>query len=165
VRCLAWWGTVRRSTIKILHHWWRIIWREVVLLVYLNAFSEEINEAHSDKSLKNLSFLRRQCAVLSPAGCSPAEYHKKFISWWGNIYQGISLWVLKYFFRGNQWSSFWQIIKIFRGNVWCLLPPSVMKKFHLASKERCVCRGIIILLVWLNLFVEETCRAHSNRSF
>jgi len=49
-----------------------------VLLVYLNAFAEEINEAHSDKSLKNLSFLRRQCVVLSLVGCSLVEYHKKF---------------------------------------------------------------------------------------
>jgi len=80
VWCLAWRGAVWQSTIKVLHHWWRIIWREVVLLVYLNAFAEEINEAHSNKSLKNLSFLRRPCAVLSPAGCSLAEYHKKFTS-------------------------------------------------------------------------------------
>jgi len=51
-----------------------------VLLVYLNAFAEEINEAHSDKSLKKLSFLRRPCAVLSLVGCSPAEYYKNFTS-------------------------------------------------------------------------------------
>jgi len=75
VQCLAW-----RSTIKILHHWWRIIWREIVLLAYLIIFAEEMSKAHSDKSLKNLSFLRRQCVVLSPVGRSPAEYHKNFIS-------------------------------------------------------------------------------------
>ena len=66
--CLAWQGAVWQSTIKIIHHWWRIIWREIVLLVYSNTFLEEISEAHSDRSLKNLSFLRRQCVVLSLVG-------------------------------------------------------------------------------------------------
>jgi len=74
-----------------------------VILVYLSAFAEEINEAHSDKSLKNLSFLRRQCAVLSPAGCSPAEYHKKFTSLVENyLERDYATGVLKYFCRGNQ---------------------------------------------------------------
>jgi hypothetical protein len=40
----------------------------------------QMSEAHSDKSLKKLSFLRRQCAVLSPMRCRPAEYHRKIIS-------------------------------------------------------------------------------------
>ena len=74
-----------------------------MLLVNLNAFAEEINEAHSDKSLKNLSFLRRQCAVLSLLGCSPAEYHKKFTSPVENyLERDYATGVLKYFCRGNQ---------------------------------------------------------------
>ena len=101
VWCLAQQGAVWQSTIKNLHCWWRIIWREIMLLVYSNTFAEEISEAHSDKLLKDLSFLQRHCVVLSLVGHSPAEYHKKFTL------------VLKYFFRGNQWSSFRQIIKIF----------------------------------------------------
>jgi len=49
VWCLAWWDAVWWSTIKNLHNWWRIIWREIVLLVYLNTFAEEMSKAHSDK--------------------------------------------------------------------------------------------------------------------
>jgi len=74
-----------------------------VLLVYLNAFAEEINEAHSDKSLKNLSFLRRPCVVLSPAGCSPAEYHKKFTSLVENyLERDCATGILEYICRGNE---------------------------------------------------------------
>ena len=51
-----------------------------MLLAYLNIFAEEMSKAHSEKSLKNLSFLWRQCVVLCLVGHSLAEYHKKFIS-------------------------------------------------------------------------------------
>ena len=78
--CLARRGAVWQSSIKVLHHWWRIIWREVVILVYLSAFAEEINEAHSNK-LKKLLSLQRQCMVLSLMGCSLAEYHKILHHW------------------------------------------------------------------------------------
>jgi len=77
-----------------------------VLLVYLNAFAEGINEAHSDKSLKNLSFLRRQCAVLSLVGCSLAEYHKNFTSLVENyVERDCATGVLEYFCRGNEQSG------------------------------------------------------------
>ena len=88
---------------KNLHHWWRIIWREIVLLVCLNTFAEEMSEAHSDK-LKKLSFLRRQCAVLSPVGCSPAEYHKKFTPLVENYLERDC--ATEYFCKGNEQSSF-----------------------------------------------------------
>ena len=74
-----------------------------MLLVYLNAFAEEINEAHSDKSLKKLLSLRRQCMVLSSVGCSLAEYHKIFTSLVENyLERDYATGVLKYFCRGNQ---------------------------------------------------------------
>ena len=69
----------------------------------LECFAEEINEAHSDKSLKKLLSLRRQCMVLSPAGCSLAEYHKIFTSLVENyLERGCATGVLECFFRGNQ---------------------------------------------------------------
>jgi len=46
---LAQQGAVWQSTIKILHHWWRIICRDIALLGYLNTFAEEMSNAHSDK--------------------------------------------------------------------------------------------------------------------
>ena len=74
-----------------------------MILVYLSAFAEEINEAHSDKSLKKLLSLRRQCMVLSPAGCSLAEYHKIFTSLVENyLERGCATGVLECFCRGNQ---------------------------------------------------------------
>jgi len=74
-----------------------------MLLVYSNTFAEEISEAHSDKSLKNLSFLRRQCAVLSLVGHSPVEYHKNFTSLVENyLERGCATGVLVCFCRGNQ---------------------------------------------------------------
>ena len=69
MQCLAWWGAVWRSTVKKLHHLWGNIYQEIALLGYLNTFSEEISGVHSDRSLKYLSFLQRQCVVLSPADC------------------------------------------------------------------------------------------------
>jgi len=54
---------------KSLHHQQGNIYRGIALLGYLNTFSEEISGVHSDRSLKYLSFLRRQCVVLSPAEC------------------------------------------------------------------------------------------------
>jgi len=63
----------------------------------------ELSEAHPNKSLKNLSFLRRQCAVLSPAGCSLAEYHKKFTSLVENyLERDYATEILEYFCRGNE---------------------------------------------------------------
>jgi len=77
VQCLAWWGAVRRSTIKILHHWWRIIWREIVLLVYLNTFAEEMS--------------------------SPAEYHKNFTSLVEHyLERDCATGILEYICRGNE---------------------------------------------------------------
>ena len=75
-------------------------------LAYLNIFAEEMSKAHSDKSLKNLSFLRRQCVVLSLVGCSLAEYHKNFTSLVENyLERDCATGVLEYFCRGNEQSS------------------------------------------------------------
>jgi len=74
-----------------------------MLLVYSNTFAEEISEAHSDKKFKNLSFLRRQCAVLSLVGCSPAEYHKNFTSLVENyLERDCATGILEYICRGNE---------------------------------------------------------------
>jgi hypothetical protein len=80
MQCLARCSADRRSTIKNLYHWWGNICGEIALLGCLNTFASEMSEAHSEQSLKTLSFLRRQCAVLGPRQSSPAEYHKKIIS-------------------------------------------------------------------------------------
>jgi len=74
-----------------------------MLLVYSNTLAEEISEAHSDKSLKSLSFLRRQCVVLSLVGHSPAEYHKIFTSLVENyLERSCATGELECFCRGNQ---------------------------------------------------------------
>ena len=63
VQCLAWWGAVWQSTIKNLHPWWRIIWREIVLLMCLNTFAEEMSKAHSDKLRKLSFFAEAMCSA------------------------------------------------------------------------------------------------------
>jgi len=85
------------------------------------------------------------------------------LAWWGTVRRS----TIKIYTTGGETFTTEETSGVHsdRGNVWCLVPPSVIKKFHLASKERCVCREIIILLVWPNHFVEETYRAHCNRSF
>jgi len=48
--------------------------------------AEEMGEAHPDKSLKKKLFLQRQCVMLSLAGCSLAEYHKKIYITGGELF-------------------------------------------------------------------------------